>query len=110
MRGPIFKRRHQLIRPVAFGGCLVNSLVIGLDALGALGIVGHGRLRVYIARDGINEVVVGSERVPDQFPMKTRVTSYRSAHCKTGLSYKCSAMGPELPVDGDLRNDGPSCQ
>jgi hypothetical protein len=32
----------------------------------SLGIVRHGRLRVYIARDGINEVVVGSERVPDE--------------------------------------------
>ena len=34
-----------------------------------LGVVGHGRLRVYIidARDGINEVVVSSKRVPDQF-------------------------------------------
>ena len=33
-----------------------------------LSVIGHRRLRVYIinARDGISEVVVGSERVPDQ--------------------------------------------
>ena len=105
MRGTDIKRRHQLIRPVAFGGCLVNSRVIGLDALGAHSVIGHRRLRVYIidARDGINEVVVSSKRVPDQSLREDAgVTSYRSARCKAGLSNKCSAIGPEPPWRNDV--------
>ena len=68
-------------------------MVVCLDALCALGIVWNGRLRVNVvdARDGINEVVVSSKRVPDQS---------RSACCKAGLSNKCNAVRPE--VDGGL--------
>jgi len=89
-----------LIRTIAFRRSLVNACVIGFDALGALGIVGHGRLRINIvdARDGINEVVVSSKRVPDQSLREDAgVTSYRSARCKAGPSNKSSAMGPEPP-------------
>ena len=66
---PRMSTKCQSIWPIAFWSRLVNPVVIGLDALCALGIVRHRRLRVYIVdtRDRINEVVVGSERMPDQF-------------------------------------------
>ena len=83
-------RRRQLC--VVFWCSLIDPMVISLNAFGALRIVGHRRLRVYIidARDGINEVVVGQRTGAGSEDAGDVV---RPPCCKAGLSNKCNAWG-----------------
>ena len=67
-----------------------------------LSVIGHRRLRVYIinARDGISEVVVGSERVPDQFLHEDAGDVVPFCLLQGGTEQQMQCRGAEPPRPG----------